>query len=96
MTLGEQPVPQVDMFLGATLDTRLTWKPHLEAVEARTTKKLSLMKKLAGTRWGANAKILSQVYTGAVRPVAEYASTSWTTASRTNTTSLDKMQNMGL
>ena len=32
-----QPVPQVETptFLGVTLDTRLTWKPHLEAVEAK-------------------------------------------------------------
>ena len=75
LTLGEQLMPQVDTatFLGATLDTQLTWKPHLEDIEARTRKKLSLVKKLAGTRWSANAKILSQVYTGAVRPMAEYA-----------------------
>ena len=34
----------------AMLDTRLTWKPHIEAVvQARVIKKLSLMKKLAGT-----------------------------------------------
>nr|KAG5713865.1 hypothetical protein BaRGS_024492 [Batillaria attramentaria] len=33
------------------------------------------MKKLAGTSWGAKAKILRQVYTGAFRPVAEEAQT---------------------
>ena len=46
MILGEQPLPQVDTaaFPGATPDTLLTLKPHLEGVEARTTKKLSLMK----------------------------------------------------
>ena len=72
LTLREQPVHQVDTerFPGATLDTRLTWKPHQEAVKARTTKTFSLMKKHAGTRWDVNANILSQVYTGAVRPVA--------------------------
>ena len=63
---------QVDTapFLGATLDTQLTWKPSLKALEARAITQLSLMKKPAGTRWGANAKILSQVNTCAVRPVA--------------------------
>ena len=54
------------------------------------------MKTLAGTRWGANGKILRQVYTGAVRPVMEYASTSWITASKTTKTKLDKVQNTGL
>ena len=79
LRLNNQPVPQVETptLLGVTLDTHLTWKPHLEAVEAKATRKLAIMKKLAGTIWGANSDILKQVYTGAVRPVVEYASTIW-------------------
>ena len=94
-----QPVPQVETptFLGVTLDTRLTWKPHTEAdEEAKATRKLAIMKKLAGTTWWANSNILKQVYTGAVRPVVEYASTAWDTASKTNKSKLDRVQNMGL
>ena len=98
LRLNNQPVPQVETptFLGVTLDTRLTWKPHLEAVEAKATRKLAIMKKLAGTTWGASSDILKQVYTGAVRPVVEYASTIWDTASKTNKSKLDRVQNMGL
>ncbi|KAK7116423.1 hypothetical protein V1264_002108 [Littorina saxatilis] len=98
LKLKDQAVPQVDTptLLGVTLDTRLTWKPQIEATEGRAMKKLSLMKKLAGTQWGANSGILKQVYTGAVRPVMEYASSTWTTASKTNKGKLDKVQNMGL
>ena len=98
LRLNNQPVPQVETptFLGVTLDTRLTWKPHLEAVEAKATRKLAIMKKLAGTTWGTNSDILKQVYTGAVRPVVEYASTIWDTASKTNKSKLDRVQNMGL
>ena len=48
-------------FLGVTLDTRLTWKPHLKVVEAKATRKLAIMKKLAETTWGANSDILKQV-----------------------------------
>ena len=49
LKLNNQPVPQVETptFLWVTLDTRLKWKPHLEAVEARATRKLAIMKKLA-------------------------------------------------
>ena len=91
-------MPQVDTptFLGVTLDTRLTWKPHIEAVEARSIKRLSHMKKLAGTKWGANSGILRQVYSGSVRPIAEYASTTWKIASTANRYKLDEVQNMGL
>ena len=98
LTLDNHPVPQVETptFLGTTLDSRLSWKAHIETTEKRAYKKLSLMKKLAGTRWGANGKILGQVYTGAIRPIMEYASTSWITASKTNKSKLDKVQNTGL
>ena len=53
--------------LPSTLDSRLSWKAQIETTEKRSYKKLSLMKKLAGTIWGANGKILGQVYTGAIR-----------------------------
>ena len=54
------------------------------------------MKKLEATKWGANSGILRQVYSGAVRPIAEYTSTAWNTASTANKNKLDKVQNTGL
>ena len=54
------------------------------------------MRKLAGTKWGADIKILKQVYSGLVRHTVEYASTTWITASQTNKEKLDKVQNAGL
>ena len=98
LTLEDQQVPHVDTptFLGVTLNTRLTWNPHIEAVEAGSIKRLSLMKKLAGTKWAGHSGILRQVYSGAVRPIAQYASTTWNTAPTANKNNLDKVQNMGL
>ena len=51
LKLNNQPVPRIETstFLGVTLDTRLTWKPHLEAVKAKAARKLAIMKKLVGT-----------------------------------------------
>ena len=98
LTLNNKPVPQVETptFLAVSLHTRLTWKPHREAVEAKAIKKLAMMKKLVGTTWGASSNILKQVFTGAVRPVVEYASTTCDTASKSNKSKLDRMQNTGL
>ena len=98
LKLDNQPVPKVETptFLGVTPHTRLTWKPHLDAADAKVTRKLSIMKKLAGTTCGANCDTLKQVYAGAVRPVVEYASTTWDTASKTNKSKLDRAQNMGM
>ena len=51
-----------------------------------------LMKKLAGTKWGAGSNILKQVYTGNVRPVMEYGAAAWATAAKSKTSRLTKEQ----
>ena len=91
--LESMPVPWEDSpsFLGVTLDKRLTWKTHLEAVAARSVRKLGVLKKLAGTTRGADTNILRRVYTGAVRPILVYATTSWNTASNANKSKRDKV-----
>ena len=52
--------------------------------------------KLAGTKWGANEKILKSVYQGNVRPHLEYGSSSWMTPAKTHHQILDKVQNQAL
>ena len=98
LKLEDMPVPHVDnpTFLGVTLDTRLTYKRHLETVAARSVRKLGLLKKVAGTTWGADTNILRKVYTGAVRPIMEDATTSSATASNANKRKFDKVQNVAL
>ena len=98
LKLGDKIIPQVDTptFLGGKFDTRMTWKAHIEAVRGKAIRKLAVMKKLCGTSWGANSKILKQVYNGSVRPVMEYASTCWSTSAKTNKEKLDKVQNQAL
>ena len=51
--LEEDVLPQVDTptFLGVKLESRLTWKPHLEEMEARGRRRLAIMRKLSGTTW---------------------------------------------
>ena len=92
LKLEDIPVPQVDnpTLLGVTLDTRLTWKAHMEAVAARSVRNLGLLKKLAGTTWGADTNIPRRAYTGAVYPIMAYATTSWATVSNANKSKFDK------
>ena len=95
LKLNNQSVPQSETptFWGVTLDTRFRWKPHLEVIEAKATRKLTFMKKLVGTTWeewgGGGGG-------GQLRPVAEYAFTAWDTTAKTNKNRLDRVQNMGL
>ena len=96
--LGDKTLPQVETptFLGVKLDIRLSWKPHIEDMEKKGIKKLAVLKKLSGTHWGANSKILKTVYMGAVRPSLEYGASAWVTAAKTHTNKLNKVQNIGL
>ncbi|XP_076438275.1 uncharacterized protein LOC143277377 [Babylonia areolata] len=57
---------------------------------------MALIKKLAGTKWEANTKMLKTVYTATVRPHMEYAANAWSTAAKTSLDSLTKTQNAGL
>ena len=59
-------------------------------------RKLGLPKKLTGTTGGAGTNILRRVYTGAARPIVEYTTTSWATASNANKCKLDKVGNIAL
>ena len=59
-------------------------------MQSKGLRKMALMNKLAGTKWGANMKILTQVYTATVRPHMGYASSDWSSAAKTNLDQLSK------
>lgn len=52
---------------------RLTWKPHIAHAEGKARRKLTSMRKLAGTSWVANEQIPKIIYRGTVRPYLENA-----------------------
>ena len=98
LTINNKIIPQEDTptYLGIKLDKRLTWSTHIKETESKAIRRLAVMKKLAGTDWGANSKILKQIYTGYVRPVMEYGAATWSTASKSNTNRLNTVQNSGM
>ncbi|XP_052257940.1 uncharacterized protein LOC127862720 [Dreissena polymorpha] len=96
--MGDTPMTEADetTYLGVTFDKRQTWKPHLMKAEGRARRKLAMMRKLAGTTWGANEHILKTVYQGTVRPQLEYSSPTWSSTAKSNRQALDKIQNQAL
>ena len=80
-------------YLGVTFDTRLVWKRQTEKTESRAKVRLALMRKLAGTSWGADSATLKRLYTGRVRPVLEYGITAWGTTAKSNFDQVNKVQN---
>ena len=41
-------------YLGVRLDRKVTWSPHISTMHSKGLRKMALIKKLAGTKWGAN------------------------------------------
>ena len=83
-------------YLGVTFDKRQTWRQHIDGAQAKARRKLELLRKLAGTQWGAAETVLKNVYIGAIRPHLEYGSTTFTSASKSTLYMLDKVQNQAL
>ena len=48
------------IYLGVTFDTRLTWKKQTERCLKRGMQRTALIKKMAGSKWGANLNILKK------------------------------------
>nr|KAG5694837.1 hypothetical protein BaRGS_019214 [Batillaria attramentaria] len=64
-------------YLGVTFDKRLTWKQQTEKAATRAKLRLNIMKKLAGTTWGADMTTLKRLYTGAnINPTSVGTTTS--------------------
>ena len=98
ITLEDQNLRQDDepTYLGVTFDKKQTWKPHIQTAETKAKRKLAILRKLAGTTWGANEKTLRTVYEGTIRPHLEYGAAAWSSASKTTLQTVDKVQNQAL
>ena len=93
INVQQLPLEQNPTYLGVTFDKRLTWKAQTEKTEQRAKSRLTLMKKLSSTNWGADANILRKLYVGRVRPTLEYGVTAWGTAAKSNFSKTSKVQN---
>ena len=71
------------VYLGVTLDRSLTFKAHLRKVAEKTSKRVNLIKKLAGCNWGANFNTLRTSTLSLVYSTAEYAAPVWSHSSHT-------------
>ena len=63
LQIESKDIPQQDTltYLGVKLDRRLNWSPHISVIHSKAIRKMAVMKNLAGTKWGANMKILCYV-----------------------------------
>ena len=81
LTVNNQELPKEERtYTWASNWTRNRPGVHtvIKEVKKKATKRLSLMKKLSGTKWGASSNTLKRN----VRPVMEYGAAAWATAKK--------------
>ena len=70
-------------YLGVTLDRSLTYGPHLKQIAAKVNARNSLLRRLAGNRWGADFAVLRTSALALCYSCAEYCSPIWMQSCRT-------------
>ena len=68
---------QAPKHLGVRLYRVLNFKQHIEEVAGKVTSRVTLIRRLAGTTWGASAKTLRISTQALVFPAAEYCAPVW-------------------
>ena len=71
-------------YLGEKLDRTLTYREHLIALRGKVTARTALIRRLAGTRWGASTTTLRTSAIALVYAPAEYCAPLWDRSAHTH------------
>ncbi len=98
LKLNGEAIPVVKKFkyLGVTLDTRLNFIAHFEDIVQRCSRRLNLMKSMAGRDWGGDRSTLLKMYTSLIRPILDYSAFIFDSISSVKIKSLQIIQNHAL
>jgi len=98
VTLFEEPIESVDRtrYLGVTLDTRLTWSPHIYQVMKRTAQRMGMLGPLLNRKSDLSVRNGVLLYKQLIRPMMDYACPSWRSAARSYVRRLQVLQSMCL
>ena len=64
-------------YLGVTLDTKLSFLPHLQIVAAKATSFISKIMAVSKIKWGLTPQRAKEIYLTAILPILMYASPIW-------------------
>ena len=53
--------------LGVTLDSKLTWKPHITRITRKATTALMQCRQIVGKTWGITPSMMKWIYTAVIR-----------------------------
>ena len=83
-------------YLGINFDCKLNFGLHIDDIKKKVVSRFNMMKKLAGTKWGADAFALQTFYTAAIRSHMDYGSQVFTFSTTTRLKVLQIVQNRAL
>ena len=63
--------------LGVTLDSKVTWKPHITRITRKATTALMRCRQIVAKTWGIKPSMMKWIYTAMIRPIMSYACVSW-------------------
>ena len=75
VTLFGEPMEWVDRtrYVGVTLDTRLTWSPHIDQVKKRTAERMVMLGPLLNRKSDLSVRNGVLLYKQLIRPMMDYA-----------------------
>ena len=59
--------------LDVTLDSKLTWKPHITRITRKATTALMQGRQIVGKTWEIKPSMMKWVYTAMIRPIMSYS-----------------------
>lgn len=83
-------------FIGVTFDNKLTWNMHIAKMSEKSSKRLRLLQRLAGTKGGSSRSTLNTTYNMYVKPCLTYCSEALITTNKTNKSIIEKILNEAL
>jgi ribonuclease HI len=98
LQINNKPVVKthVAKYLGMYLDRKLTWRNHVQKTAEKFKEKLSVLKRLAGSKWGSSRSILNATYKAYIKPILQYGCEALITATPATLDKLEVMQNQAL
>ena len=89
--MGSQQIPRTDNqdYLGVTINTKLSWRPHINKVQNKASKTLGLLKR---TLHAAPPQVRQTAYEVLVRPTLEFATRAWAPHTKTGIQTIERAQ----
>ena len=78
------PIEREPKYLGVTLDRTLSYKAHIQWITKKVNKRNCIIRKIAGTSWGAKQSVLRTSGLALCYSAAEYAAPVWSRSSHTH------------